>query len=148
MKLNKSTQSRFESKYKIDSKTGCWNWVAGLQEGGYGQFSSKETGLAHRYSYILYTGPIPKGTQIDHLCFNRKCVNPNHMEAVSPRLNVLRSNNIASKNFYKTKCWRGHDFSVDNTYRAPTGNRHCKSCRKINKTTYRQKLRSQGKAIK
>ena len=79
-----------DKKYKLDKKTGCWNFIQALHpKTGYGRFWNK---LAHRYFYEKYKGKIPKGLVIDHLCKNRKCVNPNHLEPVSQALNVRRGN--------------------------------------------------------
>ena len=74
---------------KVDKSGACWEWTAFVNPGGYGRFtiSTGNGHLAHRLSYELTTGPIPEGMQVDHQCFNRKCVNPEHLRLVTPGQN-------------------------------------------------------------
>ena len=95
---------------------------------GYGQFRSKvkrKTVLAHRYFYELLKGPIPDGFQIDHLCLNKPCVNPSHMEIVTPKENKLRYVALL------THCPQNHPYNKVNTYTRPNGSRYCRVCVKI-----------------
>src|SRR5574337_399941 len=82
---------------------GCWNWAGGLSGGkGYGLFANAERTVgAHRFAYELAFGAIPSALQIDHLCANRRCVNPAHMEVVTPHENMLRASEMRG-------CKRGH----------------------------------------
>jgi hypothetical protein len=117
---------------RVDKTDGCWLWTGRLTPDGYGIFDVKTTTVrAHRFAYELHVGPIPPGLEIDHLCRVRHCVNPDHLEAVTPQVNTLRSDSIQGINGRKTQCIRGHMFSPENTYVIPTsGSRNCLSCKR------------------
>ena len=116
---------------KIRKKPGCWEWKAHISQAGYGQLKGrgKKVVYAHRAVYEMLVGPIPKGLTIDHLCRNRACVNPNHMEPVTSVENVMRGQGPFAVNARKTHCKRGHEFTGDNTYRSRKG-RECRKCKK------------------
>lgn len=83
---------RFESKVFV-APDGCWLWTAGVNKDGYGRFKLNEMSIgAHRISYQLFVGQIPNGKQLDHLCRQRSCVNPHHLEAVTTLVNTRRGN--------------------------------------------------------
>jgi hypothetical protein len=108
---------------------GCLNWLGHLDRQGYGRWGPS---MAHRRVYEMHHGPIPAGLTIDHLCSNRRCVNIDHLEAVSIRENLLRSPyTLTSINARKTHCLHGHRFDESNTYRPPSGGRACRACRRL-----------------
>ena len=117
----------------------CWLWAGLITPDGYGRQYYYDNGhkaiYAHRLIYEHYKGDIPKGLQIDHLCRNRRCVNPNHLEAVSRKQNILRGNAFSGVNARKTHCKNSHKYTADNTYYIKRNGvfrqRECKECRKL-----------------
>lgn len=124
---------------------GCWLWTSTLQPNGYGRIG--EGGkygrgvLSHRASYEQFIGPIPAAMTIDHLCRNRRCVNPAHLEVVTLRENVLRGDTFAARKAQQTHCINGHEFSDENTYFRPNGTRACRECRRLRDRAYAQEKR-------
>ena len=109
---------RFWSKVRITP--GCWLWTGALNRCGYGNFRILgRTRSAHRVAYELERGPVPEGLDIDHLCRNRACVNPAHMEPVTTQVNVLRGESFAAKHAARTHCRCGHELGAD---------RRCRPC--------------------
>jgi hypothetical protein len=122
---------RFHAGYEI-AESGCWEWRGYLNDHGYGQIGVDGVSVyAHRWSYEHFIGPIPAGKQIDHLCRNRKCCNPAHLEAVTPLVNNRRGESPWSVNARKTHCIRGHEFTQANTYVNKHGWRSCRQCMRI-----------------
>ena len=120
---------RFWSKVAIGAPDECWPWIACINKKGYGHFRLKgRLNRAHRVAYELITGLIPAGLTIDHLCRNRKCVNPQHLEAVTMKTNTLRGESPAALNAKKTHCKRGHPFDEANTIIELYGARRCREC--------------------
>ncbi len=116
---------------RVEKTPACWLWTGSLSSDGYGQMVNPFH-VAHRLSYEMLVGPIPDGLQIDHLCRNRRCVNPTHLEPVTVRENLLRSPiTLAARNASKTHCIHGHPFDEQNTYRH-NGRRQCRICRRLN----------------
>ena len=135
-------RERFETHIKkLDND--CWKWVGEInKDTGYGHHitsndATKKDHLAHRYSYELYVGKIPKGLTLDHLCRNRWCVNPEHLEITTLKENILRGVSQAAINARKTHCIRGHQLSGNNLYITPKDSRRqCKKCIAIRSYNY------------
>ncbi|WP_396021799.1 HNH endonuclease signature motif containing protein [Bacillus cereus group sp. BfR-BA-01522] len=92
-------------------------------------------------SYEMLKGPIEEGMVIDHLCRNRKCVNPLHLEQVTQRINLLRGEGMSAENVKKTHCPQGHEYTEENTYISKAGSRYCRKCRAMysNRSYWRKK---------
>ncbi|WP_406321032.1 HNH endonuclease signature motif containing protein [Streptomyces sp. NBC_00519] len=119
---------RFLAKV-ADGNGGCWDWTGHIKPNGYGQVTIGGRKLnAHRFAYETLRAPIPDGLVIDHLCRNRRCVNPDHLEPVTHQTNVLRGIGPTARNAKATHCVRGHDFNAANTYIRPNGARQCRAC--------------------
>src|SRR5690606_27636904 len=97
---------------------------------------------AHVASYELHVGPVPDGLVLDHLCRNRACINPSHMEPVPNRVNVLRGEGPTAVNARKTHCVNGHEFSAENTHIRPTGWRECKTCKRRQNRASKERVRN------
>lgn len=116
----------------------CWEYD-GARHHGYGWFSyrGKPRG-AHQVAYLLFRGPLPEGTEPDHLCRNRACFNPDHLEAVTHQVNSIRGG-AGQNNATKTHCPQGHEYTPENTYigtRATGTYRDCRTCRKARLATF------------
>jgi hypothetical protein len=120
---------------RIERSDGCWLWTGALNSWGYGHFYIRgRHERAPRYSYNLFTGPIPSGAVIDHVCRNPACVNPAHLEAVSVSENARRG-----EWGRRTRCPHGHAYDEANTYVDPAGHRHCRACKRERRGTPRPK---------
>lgn len=130
-RLARPARDRFDEKTRT-GLDGCVEWTGGKTSTGYGTFyvGPGRYALAHRYVYEQTVGPIPDGMNLDHLCRNRGCVNPAHVEPVTQRENLLRGLTIPAMNASKTKCPGGHDLSGSNLYVDPQGGRRCRTCRR------------------
>lgn len=130
----------------IDKTSDCWRWTGRLDTGGYARISIAGTMTAvHRITYELVHGPIPVGLEIDHLCRNTGCVNPDHLEAVTHRVNVLRGMAPAAQQARWTDCKNGHPLSGSNLV-IENGKRRCSICLRasgrIRQRRYRDRLRA------
>lgn len=125
---------RFWKKIDESGSVACWEWKPSLDSSGYGQLKIEgKMVYAHRWSYEYFVGPITKGLQIDHLCRNRRCVNPTHLEVVTPRVNWERGFSPSRVNGLADRCSHGHEFDLVRT----NGHRDCSICRRErNKRTW------------
>jgi HNH endonuclease len=110
----------------------CWVWPGRIDSDGYGRLGHRQ--LAHRAVYVAARGPIPANYEIDHLCMNRACFNPDHLEVTTHSENTHRA--VLSR----THCKRGHLWNQENTYTRPLdGSRFCRTCNLENTRSYRQR---------
>ncbi len=117
---------------KVDRQVdGCWVWTAALTA-GYGSFGVRHGVVrrAHRLAYEYLVGPIPEGLQLDHLCRNRACVRPDHLEPVTCRENLLRGVGPTAQRSAQTQCVNGHALTGGNVYIKPNGCRNCRACKR------------------
>ena len=129
----------------VEKTESCWLWIGAISpaNGGYGQFRVGGTPgrlvRAHIFGYLALRGDIPAGYELDHRCHDplkcaggntcphRRCVNPNHLEPVTHRVNQLRGNGAAGRNARKTHCPQGHEYNAENTIER-RGRRECRLC--------------------
>lgn len=131
--MRKNTEADFWPK--VSQAGDCWNWTEGKTGKGYGNFSMAGRSLtAHRFAYESLVGPVPDGLELDHLCRNRACVNPYHLDPVPHAVNVRRGvSGIVNggRQARKTHCPQNHQYTPGNTYVNPnTGGRLCRSCQR------------------
>ena len=129
----------FWRKVQPCPKTGCWIWE-GSTANGYGRIGRDG---AHRVAYRALAGEVPEGKELDHICRLRACVNPEHLEPVTRRDNLLRGSTIAARNAAATHCPRGHEYSEENTYYRPSGARKCRACQREKEAATRARWREQ-----
>lgn len=127
------------AEYVVDAETGCWVWQRAVNGDGYGScYREGRIWAAHRWYYIQFVGPVPSGLELDHLCRNRRCVNPDHLEPVTTRENILRGEGCTAQAKRKTHCLRGHEFTRANTMVAKDGGRRCLTCHNARGRAWRE----------
>jgi hypothetical protein len=124
---------------QVDASGDCWLWTGRPYKPrpdgfNYGRWYRYEQGRkvslsAHRLAYELLVAPVPRHLHLDHLCRNHRCVNPDHLQPVTPQTNTLRGYSPISKQVLTTRCPQGHSYDEANTYLTPTGRRDCRACR-------------------
>ncbi len=124
-----STHKRFLSRL-MPLETGCWAMDGVDVSGGYRAFHSDIGTLAHRYAYSVYVGPLNESLQIDHLCRNRWCCNPLHLEQVTARVNQLRGFGASGMNARKKICVNGHPYTQESEVSGKRNRRRCGECEK------------------
>ena len=142
-----ANEGRFWSK--VEKTSSCWNWIGAIGSAGYGNFGiDNRTYRAHRVSYEWLHGPIPAGLVIDHLCRNKRCVNPDHLEPVTDRVNTIRGDGprITSElGRARTHCKHGHSLSGANLYvQKKTGYRYCRECMRQASSRFTAKNEAKG----
>ena len=126
------------------TSTGCWIPTQKPLASGYVLFTFDQKKIyAHRWMYQQMIGSIPGGMQIDHLCRNRPCINPEHLEVVDNFENMMRGNNFAAKQARQTHCKNGHEFTPENTGLSRDGERSCLTCRRKYAHDYHQNRKLQ-----
>jgi len=108
----------------VEKRGDCWLWTGSISSEGYGRYGHEYT---HRLMYERYVGPIPEGLHLDHLCRNRICCNPTHLEPVTSRENFLRGESPGARALRTNFCKRGHEFTPENTIHKQ-GYRTCRAC--------------------
>ena len=130
--LRRPIASRILDRLDTSDPEACWPWPGATNGVGYGVIGrGGKTGsntYVHRVMYEHLVGPIPAGLVLDHLCRNRICANPKHLQPVTHRTNLLRGEGISGTNARKTHCPQGHLYDIENTYTYPDGSRRCRAC--------------------
>ena len=139
-----------ETYYTPEPMSGCWLWTGALDGKGYGivcrpriRGMTQLHHFAHRVMYEKFRGPIPEGLTLDHLCANRQCVSPWHLEPVTREMNIMRGMGAAAQNARKMRCPRGHEFTAGQrvAHGRPVQWRICRECQAEAVRRYKRRLR-------
>ena len=126
---------------RIDTTGPCWEWE-GCRVVGYGKvYAGGRTWRVHRLVWELLVGPIPDGMVLDHLCHNRACSNPDHLQVTTQRENITRGGTLPAMWLRQTHCVNGHPLSGDNLGTGSDGERRCKTCHRDRQREYARRNR-------
>lgn len=129
---------RFQA-FVRQAANGCLEWSGHRNRKGYGRFWDGGRHVpAHRFAWSLKHGDLPPGTEIDHVCRNRACVNPDHLEAVTHHENILRGRDVR-----RPTCAAGHAWTPENTVRRGLAGRRCRECQNAYQRRWRRARASQ-----
>ena len=134
MIIPEEMMERLLPKISFEPNTGCWIWCGSMFAQGYGQIRvGNKLIKAHRFVYETSRHKIPSGMAIDHKCRNKYCVNPDHLEVVTPGENTRRANVMRER---PSQCPAGHNYDHENTYVYKDGTRHCRKCHASSQLRY------------
>lgn len=141
--LTPEQRERMRLLSKVERFGECWFWVGAISDTGYGNAYYKgRMQPAHRAIYKLLVGAIPDGHELDHLCRVRPCVNPAHLEAVTPRVNQSRGMSPSAVAVRTNRCQRGHELTFENTIVRVNGKRGCRTCWYARNAAYMRRRRA------
>lgn len=141
-----ASMDRFWSRVDQKGQDFCWHWLGPINSNGYGRFHAEgRSVMAHRVPVWLSGKLIPSGMEVDHICKNRRCVNPAHLRVVTHRENLLSGDTITAKAAATTHCPAGHELSGDNLLAVP-GRRKCRECERSRKSAKYEPTTSRRRA--
>ena len=139
--MSRPAHERVLARVDTTDAEACWEWPGARWSCGYGMvYDDGRLAPVHRVTYEHLVGPVPEGLTLDHLCRNRPCCNPLHLEPVTMAENNRRGDGWAGRNARKTHCPRGHAYDEENTRTTPSGWRDCRACN-------RERMRARRKAV-
>lgn len=139
-------QARVLAERSVVGPGSCRTWTGTRTANGYGVMRVLRHRLyVHRLAYTLACGPIPDGLEVDHLCRNRLCVNPDHLQPVTTRENGLRGVGACATNARKEECDHGHAYTAENTLTNRLGHRRCRTCWNDYRRQYRARRAAAGR---